>query len=162
MSPGRTANLLGAAALAITDALARALPPERDAAALVLIRQYPGDGVDALARRLELTHSGAVRLVDRLASAGLVTRGAASDRRRVALELTPAGEARADAILGERAGVLEDLVAHLPSPDRAALERLLESLLGALTEGPERAARICRLCDVGVCPEASCPVERAS
>ena len=161
-SSRRTANLLGAAALAITDELARALPPERDAAALVLIRQIPGDGIDALARRLDLTHSGAVRLVDRLAGDGLVTRGPAADRRRVTLSLTAAGEARTDEILGERATMLEGLVGRLPAAERAALARTLETLLTALTDDAEHGERICRLCDLEVCPLEACPVELAS
>jgi MarR family transcriptional regulator, negative regulator of the multidrug operon emrRAB len=158
----RTANLLGAAALAITDELTRTLPLERDAAALVLIRQLPGDGVDALARRLGLTHSGAVRLVDRLARDGLVTRGGASDRRRVALALTPAGERRTDEILGERAAVLEGLLGAVPAGERAAFTRTLETLLAALTPDAEHGERICRLCDLDVCPLDSCPVELAA
>ncbi len=162
MSDARTANLLGAAALTIVDELAAALPPERDAAALVLVGQYPDEGVDALARRLELTHSGAVRLVDRLAAAGLLTRAAARDRRRVTLRLTRRGETRAREILHARSGVLEQLVGGLAAGERAALERVLERWLTTLTADATHAERICRLCDLEACPLQSCPVEQAA
>src|SRR5688572_20555675 len=50
-----------------------------------------GQSIDALRRIVGLTHSGAVRLVDRLAGAGLVERRVGADQRSVALHLTPEG-----------------------------------------------------------------------
>lgn len=56
--------------------------------------------VGALAERLHVRHHSAVELIDRLAKRGLVRRRrAAPDRRRVLVELRPAGEAK----LGELA-----------------------------------------------------------
>ena len=51
--------------------------------------------VGALAERLQIRHHSAVGLIDRLAARGLVRRRRAeSDRRRVLVELTPAGKSK--------------------------------------------------------------------
>src|SRR3954469_13178902 len=48
-----------------------------------------GGSIDSLRRILGITHSGAVRLVDRLAAAGLVERRIGADARAVSIHLTP-------------------------------------------------------------------------
>ncbi|MGV2386825.1 MAG UNVERIFIED_CONTAM: MarR family transcriptional regulator, partial [Thermobifida fusca] len=77
----RVANVLGALALAVTDrtsaAIAAAAGQSVSAAAALSAMHHFLDRptLDQLRRVLGLTHSGAVRLVDRLVDAGLVTRG---------------------------------------------------------------------------------------
>jgi MarR family transcriptional regulator, negative regulator of the multidrug operon emrRAB len=69
-------------------------------AALVALDGEAGGGsIDALRRILGITHSGTVRLVDRLAGAGLVERRVGADARAVALHLTPQGRRLARRVL---------------------------------------------------------------
>ena len=110
-SDDRTANLLGALALTLSDRAgaavhARAGVSGSDAAALVTLRNYAeGEPLDLLRRALALSHPAVVRLADRLQARGLVERHrSASDGRAVALRLTAAGRRAADAALGARPG----------------------------------------------------------
>ena len=85
----QAANLLTSLALAVQErvgtAAAATLPHGASApAALVALEStLAGGTIDALRRVLGLTHSGAVRLVDRLAAAGLVERRVGPDARSV-------------------------------------------------------------------------------
>src|SRR5690242_10252381 len=89
-----TGNVVVAWLNAVQDRLRdemRALGVEpRDLAALTLVAAYDGCSQDWLRPRIELTQSGTVRLVDRLAARGLLTRGA-STGRGVPLHLAEAG-----------------------------------------------------------------------
>jgi DNA-binding MarR family transcriptional regulator len=161
----RTANLLGAFALAVTDRMTAGFATADDAgpsraAALLTLASFPGPSIEGLRRTLGLTHSATVRLVDGLAAAGQVERRPAADGRAVALRLTPAGKRAAAGLAQARRHPLTETLANLHAPERRALEALLERLLAALTDGRERADRICRLCEIDCCPQARCPVER--
>ena len=86
MSEDRTANLLGAVALALTDAMQAATQnqapePGGAAAAIVLLRHDPGMRIEQLRRSLGLSHPGTVRLVDRLERAGVLERRASPGDR---------------------------------------------------------------------------------
>lgn len=159
----RDANLVGALALAISDSITvatDAAAPERGpaAAALLLIAHLPGMSIDALRTGVALSHPGAVRLVDRLQSDGLIERRAScEDGRRVALHLTPAGAAAAGQISLQRLGAVAGALAALAPEERAQFTRTCESLLAALVSCPADALRICRLCDETVC--RACPVD---
>ncbi len=63
----------------------------REVSALNLIETHPGSSIDWLGTRVGLTHSGTVRLVDRLENAGWLTRARAG--REVGLRVTAAGRA---------------------------------------------------------------------
>jgi MarR family transcriptional repressor of emrRAB len=156
----REANLLGACSLAIAGRLPAAAA---DAALVALNGWLGGTTVDGLARVLHLTHSGTVRLADRLERDGLVERRAGTDGRTRALHVTAAGARAAERLQGERFAALEDVLAGLGADGRAALVPLLERMLGAMTPDHAAAGRICRLCDPGVCghPER-CPVTIAA
>lgn len=171
MTQDRTANLLGALALALTDRMTeeaetRAEHGAAAPAALVSIGVDPGLSVTALARTVGLTHSAAVRLIDRLVEDGLAERraaaGARADGRAVGVCLTRRGAVRRQAILSGRGKVLSDVLAILPAKDQGALTALIETLLGAIPQGREQADHICRLCDESICPAAICPVECAA
>lgn len=116
-----------------------------------------GQSIDALRRVVGLTHSGAVRLVDRLAAAGLVERRVGADGRAVALQLTPEGRRAARRVLARREAALETVLAPLTPRERADLARLHERLLAELGGGRGERRRICRLCDVDACGR-DCPV----
>jgi DNA-binding MarR family transcriptional regulator len=161
----RTANLLGALALALADRMtagfadADAAGPSR-AAALLTLASFPGPSIEGLRCTLGLTHSATVRLVDGLAADGHVERKPAADRRAVSLRLTAAGKRAAAGLAAARRHPLASALGTLRPAERRALEPLVERLLAALTDGRERADRICRLCEIACCPQERCPVER--
>lgn len=162
----RTANLLGALALALMDELGEEVAAASGhggaaPAALVTIGAEPELSIGALGVILGLSQPGAVRLVDRLVADGLVTRGAGPDGRTRALALTAAGQVRRAAILAARQRRLAPALAALSSGEQDQLVPLLERMLAALTTDLPRSYAICRLCDDGVCATAACPVDAA-
>ncbi len=159
MSGQRDENLLGALALAVTSRLPTAAS---DTALVALSGWLAGTTVDGLARVLALTHSGAVRLTDRLEGEQLVERRPGRDARSRSLYVTPKGAERAVQLRRERFAGLEEVLRPLDTHDRAALTALTERLLAGLTEHGEPPRRTCRLCDADVCghPER-CPVTQA-
>jgi MarR family transcriptional repressor of emrRAB len=165
------ANRLGAMALTLSDAIRDATeaatgmaggPP----AALVSLREWAdGSSVEVLAEAMRVSHSRAVRVVDRLEAAGLARRESdPSDGRRALVWLEPAGRELAERALEARSGVLCQAVAALDAPDVRDLERLLDALLGATIVDVRAAMRTCRLCDAHACGhfEGTCPVTRAA
>lgn len=164
----RLTNLTAAFALAATDDMLSAI--ETDSAmiagapaALTTIFAFPGGSLDTLRTILRLTPSGAGRLVDRLVAAGLVERRpGASDQRFIALHLTRRGTNVAKRILASRADAISQPLAALTAQERAALEKILDKMLYAMTPGRERCDHICRLCDINSCPQDICPVETAA
>ena len=159
----QTANLLTALALAVQErvgaAAAATLPHGASApAALVALEStLAGGTIDALRRVLGLTHSGTVRLVDRLAAAGLVERRVGPDARSVSLSLTPGGRRAARRVLAAREAAAEELLSALAPSDRAQLTRLLGQVMASAAATPEDARRVCRLCDVAVCLDGRRP-----
>src|SRR3712207_4851440 len=131
----RTGNVLGALALALSDEVLRAAQdrapePGPAAAAIALVGHEPGMTIDRLRRALGLSHSGAVRLVDRLAGDGLVVRGvSASDRRAVALRLTTAGEATCRAVIAARESAIARAMTSLTEQERQTFGALAEKVL---------------------------------
>ena len=133
-------------------------------AALVALDGLAAGGtIDALARILGLTHSGAVRLVDRLGAAHLVERRIGSDARAVSLHLTPEGRRVARRVLKAREAALEQVLVGLTPSRREQLESLLSAMFPALVATEEEARRACRQCDARGCGHGreSCPVTRA-
>jgi MarR family transcriptional regulator, negative regulator of the multidrug operon emrRAB len=156
----RTANLLGATALAVTDLMTTAGVSPSGAAALVLLHSTPGLSVTELGRRVGLTQSAAARMVDSLA--GMVDRSR-SGGREVSVFLTPRGKAKADELLTTRGEQLTDLLTVLDEHQRATLAELLGVLLAKLYERVGSTERLCRLCDRRSCTtDAVCPVGEAA
>jgi MarR family transcriptional regulator, negative regulator of the multidrug operon emrRAB len=165
----RPANLLGALALAVCERLGSATAgpagrlPASEPAALVTLAHYPDQSIDVLAQTLGLTHSGAVRLVDRLEAAGLVRRAPAGSGRTLALRLSAEGRRAARKVLARRQETLEQLLEALDAEDVSRLEGIGERLLAMLTTDRRSAHHICRLCNEGVCVQgAVCPVDQAA
>ena len=159
----RSDNVVGALALALADAMLReaqgqAPEPGPAAAALALLGHDPGMPIERLRRALGLSHPGAVRLVDRLASDGLVVREPSQlDRRAVALRLTPAGEATCRAVIASRDGPLARAMALLTDQERQTFGALAEKVLRGFVADLDHAYAICRLCDYEAC--VNCPVD---
>lgn len=158
-----TANRFGAVALAATDASVEAIASvsghgTSGAAALTVIYEHGRIDIGRLALALDLTHSGAVRLVDRLSTDGLVRRHPGTDKRHVLVKLTRRGEARRRAMMRERAAVLRDMLGVLTKEERARLARFLDRILHHLVECDARWDKLCRLCDFDDCVRRDCPV----
>jgi DNA-binding MarR family transcriptional regulator len=166
----RQANLLGALAQVITDQAAQATAAAAGqsasaAAALSALHHFlDRPTLDQLHKVLGLTPSGAVRLVDRLAEAGLVTRGTGEDRRSRSVALTDAGEQVAQQITVARAALLSSVLDELSPAERETLHALMSRIMASIVRGKEGGAWICRLCDLDACGRASghCPAANAA
>jgi len=160
-------NLLGAVAVAVADEIRdeadrAAGHSAAGPAALTALLIHEGASVDKLARVLGLSHSGTVRLVDRLESDGLVRRLPASDARAVSLELSPLGRRRAKGVTNSRAAVADEFLAALDGDERRELKRLLEKLVVTGMEDWPGVQHRCRLCDLDACHAdgEACPLDR--
>jgi len=165
----REANVLGALALVITDQTAAAAAAAAGqslsaAAALSALHQFlDRPTIDRLRQVLGLTPSGAVRLVDRLVEAGLVTRGPGADGRSRSVALTARGRRAATRISAARAALLSGTLAGLSRTERDTLHGLLGKVLANVVQAKEGGAWICRLCDLDACGRAAghCPAANA-
>jgi MarR family transcriptional repressor of emrRAB len=159
----RNANILGALAAVLSDLLADATElagGQTAATALVAIGgRAAGASIDALAGILGLSHSGTVRVIDRLVRDGLVERRRAADQRSVALILTPAGRRLGRRVLDRREANMQSVAVLLTDDQRAAAVEIAEVVVGALAANPGAEPRICRLCDLEACGRrrGTCP-----
>jgi len=162
----RLVNLLAGVALEVGD---RVRSEVQDAAglgsagpaALVALEEFAnGASIERLRDVIGLTHSGCVRLVDRLAAAGLVERRAGSDVRAVSVVLTRTGHATARRIRAARAAAVEPMLAELDAEDRRQLEDLCGRIVRTATrqrlaaraqDAPPEGGWLCRMCDFGAC-----------
>jgi len=171
-------NVLGALALAVADSIRDATEAATGMsgaapAALVALHQFlSGRPTEDLAQAMGLTHSGAVRLVDRLVDAGLVARRPGRDGRSGAIVLTTAGRAVSHQISDARAVAIGAALEGLADNDRRSLLTLAETLVATVTtqrlearqRGDETAAWLCRVCDFASCgrSEGKCPAANAA
>ncbi|QYJ08117.1 MarR family winged helix-turn-helix transcriptional regulator [Qipengyuania flava] len=156
-----TANLLGVVSLAIANRIEDAAREilnhvGESPAAIVVIGYGFGPTNEQLRRTLNLSHPGAVRLVDRLAADGLVERRKGEDKRSVALHLTEAGHAKREALLKGRLAAIRPMLDGLSPEDDEALAGLLHKMLTAMDPPDAERCRLCRLCDDSVCH--TCPI----
>src|SRR4051812_10987290 len=93
---------------------------QRDLATLTLVGAYQDCSQDWLRARIQLTQSGTVRLVDRLAARGLLERGR-STGRGVPLRLTAAGSALLDQWSQARDQAVASVLNVLPEPIRTSM-----------------------------------------
>ncbi|GAA0477469.1 MarR family transcriptional regulator [Parasphingorhabdus litoris] len=157
----RTTNLLGALALALTDRISSGMKETLDrsgetAAAIIVIGYVPGLSVQILRQVLELSHPGAVRVIDRLEEDGLVERRKATDGRAVALHLTRKGSKLRQQLMDSRLDTLEAALEGFTVDERLVLGDLLSKVLTNLPETEMGKHRICRLCSVQTCND--CPI----
>ena len=169
----RLVNLLGAFGVALADRIREATEAASGLtgagpAALVALEQFLGGrAAEDLARATGLTHSGAVRLVDRLVDAGLVERRPGRDGRTLSIVLTPKGRRLSRKVTAARSAAVEAVLARVGGNDRRALLALSETLVATETtqrltarqHGDEPSGWLCRLCDFPACgrPLGLCP-----
>jgi DNA-binding MarR family transcriptional regulator len=169
-APGQPANVLGALALVITDQTAHAVQAAAGqsfstATALSALHHFgERPTIDRLRQILGLTPSGAVRLVDRLAEAGLVTRGPGADGRSRSVVLTARGRRVAARVSAARAAALTGALAGLSPTERDTLGSLLGRVMTNVVHGKDGGAWICRLCDLTACGRelGQCPAANAA
>ena len=171
--------MLGALSLVVADRVnssvetVTAMGPTASAALAALHEFLDGGSVTQLSSVLGLTHSGAVRLVDRLYAEGLVERAGSQDGRAVSVVLTGPGRRMAARVLQARRNSLDTLLSGATPDEIVQLRPLLEKLLAAVTRAraAERSSGaqdrpppwLCRLCDFDACGrrEGNCPVNNA-
>lgn len=175
----RLGNLLGVVATGLTDAVDDAVLDDleldgRAAAALVALLDFaPSGPVRMLSQVVGLTHSGAVRLVNRLVTAGYAQRGPGGDSRSVTVTLTPKGRAAARLVREHRQRAITAALTGLTRQQRDQLTAACELVIANLTR--ERLARrargqppaggaLCRMCDFTACgrPAGRCPAAAIS
>jgi MarR family transcriptional repressor of emrRAB len=151
-----------------------ALGPSAPAALAAMHEFLDGGSVTQLSSVLGLTHSGTVRLVDRLAAEGLVERVSARDGRAVSVVLTRRGRRRGALILHTRQESLTSALSALSPDEIDHLATALDTMLATLTlaRAEERATRtndrpppwLCRLCDFAACgrSDGNCPVNNVA
>ncbi|QIS18254.1 MarR family winged helix-turn-helix transcriptional regulator [Nocardia terpenica] len=167
MHEARVRNLLGAAALAVSDLMVEGATAaggigSSGAAALVILSTAPGVSVTELGRRIGLSQSAATRMVDGLAARGLVCRRGAS-AKSVEVHPTDAGIVAAERVLRARDDLLATLVGLLDDAEQDKLAELLDKLLEGIYGRLPSSARVCRLCDRACCvaDDQICPVGQA-
>jgi DNA-binding MarR family transcriptional regulator len=163
----RAANILGALALVVSDRMTAAIEGASahavtGATALSALHHFlpPEPSIDLLRQVLGLTHSGTVRLVDRLEDAGHVRRVPGPDGRTTTVRLTPAGRRAARRVSGARSDGLGDALDALSPAEQDQLADLAGRILDGLKRGAGATRWGCRLCDTGACgrAEGRCPV----
>ena len=157
----RTANLLGAIGLAVTDRILEAARnilnhSGETPAALVVIGYGLGPSNDQLRRILGLSHPGTVRLVDRLVVDELVERKRGSDNRTIALYLTQKGQARREQLLAGRLAAIKPFLGALDPAEQKTFDNLLHKILSSMETSDLERCSLCRLCDSRVC--SNCPI----
>jgi len=164
------ANVLGALALVVTDQSAAAMVAgnelsESAASAISALSEFlDHPTLDELRKVVGLTPSGVVRLVDRLAAAGLISRGPGADGRSRAIVLTERGEAVAAELKTARLAALQGMLAGLTATEQQILHTLMGRVMGTIVEQKSGGAWICRQCDLGACQRAAgrCPAQVAA
>ncbi|GGL21895.1 MarR family transcriptional regulator [Nocardia jinanensis] len=166
MHDRRTANLLGTAALAVTDLMLERVTEDTGigasaAAALVVLAGSPGLSGTELGRRVGSSQPAAARMIDTLLRREFVERRTGRGRE-IAVRLTDRGRRAAADILAARSDYLTQVLAPLDTSERAILAALLDKLLTGLHSDIGNADLVCRLCDRRVCTtDAQCPVREA-
>lgn len=163
---GFTANILCTLATALVDRADRSISKvlrhgAQAPAALVSVLWYPDRPIAFLAARLRISHPGAVQLVDKLKSDGLLERIPGADGRTKLLYLTDAGRVVALQVLSSRREAADTALHALNEQQLEAFTSAAEAMLGALTHGLLVSEHMCRLCDEMACPDSRCPVEGA-
>jgi DNA-binding MarR family transcriptional regulator len=163
MHAARGQNLLGALVTAVNDRMqwqaeqAIGLGGQMPAALVTIGHNY-GESVEFLSGILQMSHSGCVRLVDKLDEQGLIERRPGRDRRSLSLYLTPKGRVLKREVLRARREALNAVFQALDTQQQGQFVELMEVMLKAMTRCKNDADIICRLCEEQTCAQSHCPV----
>lgn len=103
--------------------------------------------VGMLAEALGVTHPAAVKLADKLARKGLLTRGVDPvDHRQTTLEATPEGIRLVSRVREERAHRLEQVLDRMTADERQALIQGLQGFVTAATRNEGALDQLCVSC----------------
>ena len=154
-------NLIGAAAIAISDSIQNAAKEATGntasfPAALIIVERYPTITVDLLGQYLQLSQSGAARLVERLVNQNLVERHQGNDRRCVHLQLTSDGKAMVEKIQQAKIAAVSNLLKPLTKQEQQQLLNTLSKMAGQYSNTEVLEEYICRFCDIRECPLTVC------
>ena len=158
-------TLLGTLSMLIADRVAASFRElgmsQTEAAALLCIHQHPRANIGHVAQTADISHSAAVRSVDRLADRRLVNRWASpTDQRAVELTCSPMGKALSQKLFHARREAVGTLMGRLKSEQRAALAEFVDLMLEGVAKRRSEAWRLCRFCDRAICPIPVCPIGR--
>ncbi len=101
---------------------------------LAQIEKHGRIGLGDLASGEGVSPAAMSKHVDRLEAAGLVRRSPGGDRRRVAVELTPAGRRTLRRVRSHRTAWLAERLGRLDDAELAAVERAIEPLAALLED----------------------------
>jgi DNA-binding MarR family transcriptional regulator len=128
-------------------------------AAIVQIGLFSAN-LTKLQSALALTQSATTRLVQKLEEQGLVEKAKSiTDSRQNQLRLTGHGVQHMQLVLQRRHAVLNRAVETLTEDEMLQLGKILTKLLVHTVQDRETSDSCCRLCDVSVCPQETCPAE---
>jgi MarR family transcriptional repressor of emrRAB len=153
-----THDIVLATAIALTDAVDVPGVARSHVAALNVIRCTTDVSITSLAAALGLSHSAAVRVVDRLAQERLVERIPAGPARRVSLRLTASGRAVANSAARRREDRVSQAISTLSRAEQVQLLAMLGKVGKGLAPSLAMAERACRLCNQPACLRAGCPL----
>ncbi len=158
-----TANLLGALSLRITDLMRANVDKATGfsgeaAAALVTIEAEPDNSIGFVASVIGLSHSGTVRLIDKLVAERLVDRRRGKNARTMALRVTRDGKARVKDLHTAREVAVLEILKNFSDEQASSLDDILNLLLADLVTEPIHEHIICRLCDSKTCFQGGCPI----
>jgi DNA-binding MarR family transcriptional regulator len=145
-------NKLAALALAIADA---SVSPSDDLAptaiaALISIKNSEPLSIGDIATVAGLTHSAAVRLVDRLEKDWLVRRQRRVGRE-VLVEITTRGRRRAQQLQEARESAARTFLSALEEREQSQLGALIDKVIQQKATEGLNVLRFCRMCRVGQC-----------
>lgn len=164
----RLVNLLGAFAVALSDAIRRTsaertMLPEPLPAALIQIGSFSGDSSERLSKNIALSQSATARVIQRLKENGLLNIEASTqDRRAIKLKLTELGERQRSEALAARAEVISGITSLLSSGEKELLTKVIERVFPIVVPDRSTSDFTCRYCDIKSCPQECCPAEPES
>lgn len=136
--------------------------PLSELTALVSIQNCQTFNIGWLANVLELTHSAAVRLVDRLEADTLVERLPKDQKKQVGLRITAKGREMAASILQVRQDTAGNFLSVLSPNQLSTLADLSREVIAGNVRNELDSYQVCALCDEASCG-TQCPrIEAAS
>lgn len=110
---------------------------------LVVLANQPDLSLNQLAEHLGVTSSTAMRMINRLLKADLVTRrNNPDDRREIVLALTAAGRKIVETVTSRRRAEINRIVTAMPTPHRAELITALHAFAAAAGEPEAQASAL--------------------